>query len=244
MGGPQPRQPGVELGVLGENRLLQLAESRGGLDSELVDQAAACLPVEVQRLRLAAGPIEGQHQLAARPFAQGLPLEECLQLGHERTVTPLGEVRVDPVLERLEPQLFQPTRLRVPRSRLVDAGERLSAPKTESRTQDRGGPAGLPGGKCVSPLEREPFEPRRIDRLRVDPQHVAGGAGDEHRARCARHPVGLEHLPELRHEPVQRGRRRIRWSLSPELVDQPVARDDHVRTDEESSEKRPLAGSG
>jgi hypothetical protein len=55
---------------------------------------------------------------------------------------------------------------------------------------------------------------------------------------------GAEHLPELRHAHLQRRDAGSGRLDAPELIDQPVARDDLVRMQEQESEQRPLARAG
>ena len=77
---------GRERLVLTQDRRLELPEVRAGLEAELVLEHAATRLVGVQRVRLAAGAVEREHQLGAQPLAIGV-------LGHERRAP--GRVRCD-----------------------------------------------------------------------------------------------------------------------------------------------------
>ena len=65
----RPRRE-LESGVLSQDRGLQFLERRPGLQAELLDQGLAPRPVGLERLGLAPGAIQRQHQLAAQPLAQ------------------------------------------------------------------------------------------------------------------------------------------------------------------------------
>jgi hypothetical protein len=53
----------LEVRVLAQDRLVQLAQRRTRLDPDLLDQGAAGLPVGLERLGLATAAIEGEHPL-------------------------------------------------------------------------------------------------------------------------------------------------------------------------------------
>ena len=59
----------VERRFLPEDRLLELPQPVAGLDPELVDERAAGFLVTLQRLRLATGAVEREHELATEPLA-------------------------------------------------------------------------------------------------------------------------------------------------------------------------------
>src|SRR5262249_56123177 len=114
--------------VLPEDRALELLELGARLDPELVHERFARAPVDVERLRLTAGLVEREHQLAARPLAERVAVHELLELRDQTRVTAEGEVGVDAVLERGEMLLLQPpARLACERLRL-ELGEGRAAP--------------------------------------------------------------------------------------------------------------------
>jgi hypothetical protein len=57
------RPRGLELGVLREDRRLQVPQRAARLDPELLDQRAPGVAVDLERLSLATRPVEGEHQL-------------------------------------------------------------------------------------------------------------------------------------------------------------------------------------
>ena len=52
--------------------------------------------------------------------------------------------------------------------------------------------------------------------------------------------VGAEQLAELRDEVLERGDRGFRRLLAPQLIDDPVGRDDRIRVEQEEREESPL----
>ena len=73
----------VETGILVQDLLVQVAQFAPWFDPEFVDERAACGLVGVQRLRLAAAPVEGEHQLAAQALAQRVLGDERLELARQ-----------------------------------------------------------------------------------------------------------------------------------------------------------------
>ena len=59
-----------------QDRPLELAESRAGLDPELVLERDTALAEYLERLGLAAGPVERRHQLRPQPLAERVLRDE------------------------------------------------------------------------------------------------------------------------------------------------------------------------
>ncbi len=138
---PLPGAVGADIGALPwqrrrrhvvlEYRSLQLLQLVTRLQAELVHQETTPLLVGAERVRLPPGPVEREHELRARALSIGLLGDERLELGHEGRVPTEGEVGVNALLERLEPQLFEP-RDRLGCERLGrKVSERRVAPKLE-----------------------------------------------------------------------------------------------------------------
>src|SRR5215212_10391225 len=93
-------------------------------------------------------------------------------------------------------------------------------------------------GVGIAPLERrtcgcpQPFEPPQVDLVGLDLEHVSRSA--------RRDDPWAQRLAQSRDVPLQRRRGRRRWLPVPELVDQPVARDDAVRVKHQKRENRAL----
>ena len=58
----------VELGILPENRPLQFPQRAAGLDPKVDDERLSGVLIGRERLGLAAGAVEGEHQLASQAF--------------------------------------------------------------------------------------------------------------------------------------------------------------------------------
>jgi hypothetical protein len=73
-----------------------------------------------------------------------------------------------------------------------------------------------------------------VELLRRDPEEVAGTAGHD--------PLTPEQLAEPVNRHLERVRRRLRRSLAPEPVDQPLSRDGLVRVEKEERKQGTLPG--
>ena len=58
------RRRGFEIGIMPQDPLLELAQPSAGLEPELLVEPTPIIAVVVQRLRLAAGPVQRQHRQA------------------------------------------------------------------------------------------------------------------------------------------------------------------------------------
>ena len=172
--------------VLAENRGLELAQLRAGIDAKLLDEGLACSAVGSERVRLATRAVEREHELRAGALAQRLGLDERLELGDELGVTAQCQVGIDALLDDDGSQLLEARDLRL-RERLVDeVGERRPAPERERLAQHDF------GGGCVArlergpPLLRQPGEAVQVHLLGIELEDVA---------RRARRDDGAEGLP-------------------------------------------------
>ena len=165
--------------------------------------------------------------------------DERLQLADERAVPAEREIGVDPVLERGEPELLEPVRLR-PRERLVrEVGERRAAPERERLA-------------AAAPTRSRRLRPRAA----AGPRRTAGRtgrrrtararsaacsrAGATPAARASRAPARLERLAQMRDVPLDDVGGRVGRRPAPELVDQAVERHHLVRVQQEQREDCPL----
>ena len=223
----QPRS-GREHRFLPEDRFRTAAVARAGIDSELVGERLAGSVIHVERLRLPAGAVEREHQLAAKPLSERKLLDERFQLGDEaRALTEL-EICVDPLLDRVQAQLLEPADL-VLRERLErEIGERRAPPQASA---------------CRSIAARSAASADRAAATRRSnrPRSRLSASICEHVARRSRHEhVGPEQLAELRDEILERRRRGLRRLLTPELVDEAVGCHDLARPHEQEPEQRTL----
>ena len=86
---------------------MQVPQRLPWIDAELIGEQVAGTPVGGQRLGLPAAAIQRQHELAVQPLPQRILGGQLLQLAGERVVPAKRQVRVDPRLQRGEPQFLQ-----------------------------------------------------------------------------------------------------------------------------------------
>jgi hypothetical protein len=84
------------------------------------------------------------------------------------------------------------------------------------------------------------LEPIEVELAPLDPQLVASGAGQDHPGVGACLGTGLELPAQRRDVALDRLRRGSRRSVTPELLDQPVARDRLVRPQEQQRQQLAL----
>ena len=221
---------------MGEDRLLELLQLRPRLETESIDELAAGVGVHVERVRLATRPVERGHQLGAKSLAERSGAHQLPQLTDQLAVAAGGEVGVDASLEHLEPRLLQVRQLPREEALARQIGERLAAPELEGRPQDAGGLFGATLLEEPAAFGAEPLEPEQVELLRGDREHVSGPSGLEHL-------MGLEQPPQPRDVLVNRARGVVRPVVAPELLDQPVARDDGPRPEQQQREQAALLDS-
>src|SRR5205807_1316098 len=121
----------IERRVLYEDRLLELLQRRTRLDTELVNERPPRSLVCVERLRLAAGPVERKHELGAQALAQRMLCDKRLKLSDELRVAAEGEIGLDSLHDCDHAALLQELSRRE-RERLVgEVRERRAAPERE-----------------------------------------------------------------------------------------------------------------
>ena len=85
---------------MSQHGFVEVSEPRSRLDTQLLNEQGAGVPVGLQRVGLAPGPVEREHQLAVQALAQRLLSNQMLQLGYQLRVATRGQVGVDAQLER------------------------------------------------------------------------------------------------------------------------------------------------
>ena len=214
---------------MSEDCALELFERLARLEAELVDQRSPRTLVHGERVRLSSRAVEREHQLRAEPLPERLLRDQLLELADELAVSAEREIGVDPVFERRESKLVEADDLRL-RERLPgEIGERGPAPQRERRPQAVGSGSGVTGRKRSPALLAEPNELEEVDALRLDHEPIT-------RRRCLERAFGQQ-LSQLRDVDLDRVPSRFGGFLSPERVDQPVARHDVVRVEEQDREQ-------
>jgi len=238
--GPGRRRPGwggqVQQGVGGEHSFMHAAEPRAWLDAQLGIQHLPGVVEHRQRLGLAAGPVQREHQLPAQPLPQRMLGYQLPQLGAYGGVLAEGQRGFDPVLGRQQPQLGQPLDLE-PGERLeLQVGQRPAAPQRLRLTQQHRRPA------RVALLQRVPsrghplLEHLQVQLPGLDPQQIPGRTGQHPRLAVA---VG-EDLAQPGDLHPQHPLRRAPLLIAEQLVDQLVTRDHLVGVAQQHAQQGPL----
>jgi hypothetical protein len=142
-------------------------------------------------------------------------------------VEPALEVGVDSLLDRRCSSFLELGALRSCEG-VVEIGENRAAPERERLPQRRRRGLGILPARLLD----QRLEAFAVERAGLDHDGVAGGPGDDR--------VPTERLAELRHVNLERRRRRVGRRPVPELVDEPIARDDPVRFEQEQRQQGPL----
>ena len=234
------RDQQVQGRVLGQDGLLQPLEADAGLDPELVDQDLAGRPVGGQGVGLAARPVQGEHQLAVEVLAQRVQPDQRLQLGHQLVVAAEGQLGLDPGLGGGDLELLDPDQLRpgdVGRGGHVGQGR--AAPQGERLAQQVGRPGRVAGGQGLAALAVQALEAVQVEALEVDPEQVAGVAGDQGAGRTGA-VAGLDRLAQGGDVVLERLLDRWRGLLAPDGHDQLLGRDDLVGMEQQLGQQHPV----
>ena len=210
--------------VLPQDRALELLELHARLESQPLDEHAARFLVGGEGVGLAPRPVEREHELSAKALPQRIAGDERLQLGDELGMSPELEVGVDALLDGGEPCLLEADDLGLREWLVGEIRERAAPPEGKRLVEQLGAPA--PGGlarACNQSLES--FE---VERARFRSQQVARRMGLD--------DVAPEGPAELRHRVVHRLRGGLRRPFAVELVDQPLGREELVRTQQKEGE--------
>ncbi len=218
-----------------QDRPLELLHGCTRLETQLGGKLVPNVRVGAECLGLPAGAIEREHQLATETLAQRLLCDERLELGDERLVPSKREVRVDPLLERQEPQLFEALDLRLGEGLVREVRQRLASPQRERLAQALGGLGGPALDVRAPAVLYVALEPPRVDLLGVDLKQVGARTRDQH-------PGSVQRLSQSRDLVVEAVAGRVGGLPAPELVDQPVARDDLVGVEQEKGKQAALFG--
>jgi hypothetical protein len=227
---------GVERGRPHEDRALEGPQPRAGLDAELPDDGRASAAVRPERLRGAAGPVEGDDEQLPEVLAQRVRGDERAQRGHRSPVEAQPEVGLHADDLRVEPQLLEPRDRRPYDARVGDLAERGAAPEPQGRRRLVAGGGRRPRVDQVPRVDDEPFEADGVDVVRLDLDPVPRGCPDHgHRPRRPTQP-GHERLEGV----VGVGR----TLAVPERLGQPRAVDDGPRLRGQQAEEQRLAAAG
>ena len=224
----------IERRVLPEDRPLQLMKRGARFDPESVDEGPARFLVGVKGLSLPARAVQGRHQLSPETLAERVLGDEGFELSDQLVVAPEREVGVDPQLDCCKPDLAEPSDGRLGEALVGEVRERRASPERQRVAEPLRRIARQAASEQAPPLVHEPLESVEIERVGLDPDDVAGRSGRQH--------VLRQRLAKSRDVDPQCGGGALGRVLAPELVDQPVGRNDLVGVEEEQGEKRPRLG--
>ena len=187
------------------------------------------LLVDAQRLPLTPGAIEREHLLAPQPLAHRIAGGERLDLAEDGVVATERELGVDVLLERGQPELLEARDLDAADALELDVGERLAPARAPA-------PLAMPpharvGRACA--LLRAPVRSGSAStRSGLDVQSVPGRPASRS-VRGRRCRGGVRCSSGATHRPCS-------VDGPPDLVDQPVGRDNLVRMEQEQREDAAL----
>ena len=238
-GGPR----NIERRVLAQDRQLERLELGGWVDAQLIGKQASTILVDAQRVRLAAGAVQGAHELRPQVLTQRLLGHEGLKLARDVATATEREVRLETVLECTQPQLVEAGDLRLQERFVREVLEGLAAPQGQGVAKPRCGLGGFVGEQLVT-LPRQALEPGRVDRVGLDPQGVAAGLGRD-RAPAVGGPgivawPGFQRRPEPRHMERDAASAALRRRIAPQRVEDVLGRDGPTGMDEQECEQGTL----
>src|SRR5215211_3121154 len=165
---------------------------------------------------------------------------ERLELGNRLAKGSQRKLRVDPVLEGSDPQLFEPADRTLGEGLVPQVREWRAAPEPERVVESAFRLLGPPAGKSLAATGRERPKPLEVELARPETHHVARVRGNQHARPGARRTARLDGLAQLRDAAVQGRRSRRRRRLAPDEIDQLLARDDLVGVQQQYREHRTL----
>ena len=142
------------------------------LDPELTDEHLAGPQEGLERLGLAAGSVQGDHQLAPPPLAERLLSDHGLELGDQLTRITGSEPRIDQILGRCASKLVEPLAFRRPEARVPVALEGGAAPETERLLEQAIGLRGLSCREETVCVAGELLETKGVDQVSGGLQRV------------------------------------------------------------------------
>ena len=232
------RRRRVERRILLQNRSFEAPQGRARLDAHLLHQALARIPEDRQRLALPPGSVEREHQLPAQALAQRVAGDQRLELTGELGPAQV-QVRVDSILERRQPKLVQASDLGLRESLEREVGERRPTPQLQRLSKRLGRQRGSAGRQRAAAVFAQVLEPPQVDRLPRNAQHVARGLRHQQLIAVI-DPAGIQGLPQTRDVDLNELRRARGRAGTPELIDEPIARDDLIGIQEKEGKQRAL----
>ena len=231
------REATQECGVLREHLRLEGAQPGAGLDAQLVVESGPCPLVGGEGVRLAAEPVQADHEQLPRALQELVLADQALQLCDRLAARADREQVLGVVHERPAAQLLEPRRLRERVVGIREICERLSAPELQGSADDGEcfGGVLLGGGPRVA---HGVGEAGVVHLRRGDVEAVAADGEGQARPRL----LAPEGLAETRDVALQGAFRRGWRLVAPDSGQQAVDRDGFTGTRQEGREESSLDG--
>ena len=199
---------------------------------ELLDERVARVLVGRQRLGLAPGTVEREHQLGTRPFAERLGGDDRLELADELRMTPEREIGVDPILDRGDAQLFQAAASVAANGSPATSASAGPRQRPSAAVNRSAASSVAPPTRRRARLRGQALEAGEVELVGLDADRVAAAASLQ--------AVGAERTAQAGHVDLHRLRRAGRRGLAPEGVDEALDGDRLVGVEQEDGEERAL----
>ena len=163
-----------------------------------------------------------------------------LELANQLLVAADGEIDIDALLDRRYASLFKARDLGLSECVEGEICEGGPAPERQSFEQRPSGLLRISLAKRAPAVFHEPLESIAVEVVGRDAEHVPGTACEEDLFCIAALVQAAERLSKLRDVDLCGLHGGRRWMTLPQLVDQPIDRDDLVSVKQQDGQERPL----
>jgi hypothetical protein len=223
----------LERGVLPQDLLLELAQRRRGLETELVEEARSRPAVRLESVGLPASAVQRQHQLGDEALVQRVLSDKLFELGYQRRVSAECQLGVEQLLQRFEPDLLEPLDRR-PGERLVgEICERRPAPDRQRVAKQVDGAGRVAAGAAFLRLGSSALEVGEVELVRRQAEDISRRPGLDRSIRA-------ERFPQIRDLPLNLRDRSHGWPAGVERIGEDVDGDHPVGIQKQDGQRRPL----
>jgi hypothetical protein len=221
-----------------QDPLLEPLQARRRVQSQLLDEQLPEPLIGPERLGVAPGTVQRQHQNLARPLAKRILPDR--RFGERQGIGHLArrELRGGELLDGVEVPIGEAPDVRLGKLLVGKVGQRRPAPQRERGPKPLRSTDPVASPEALQALLDQALEPPGVDRVVGRLQLVSGLAGDDD---LAGHERG-QRLAQLRDVDLDRVPRRARRVLGPQCVDELVNGDDLTGVQQQDREQRPLLG--
>ena len=163
---------------MGQDRSFEPLEIAAGFEPKLLDQPTPGAAVALKRIGMATRAVQREHQLTDEALAQGMLVDERLELSDQPGVLAERELRVYALLDSAQPCLLQPRDLRL-RERLVGKiRQRWTTPQPQRLPQPPGRALRLTLLKRTSAFSDERLKAVQVSLARLGLEQIRPPTGD------------------------------------------------------------------